>query len=78
MMGSFMPRHPPGPRVDSPMIRAVRADDEITVEVEGGFARRRAPSDGVVVQLSDKDVFIGADALIEALRTLGRFPGADR
>ena len=56
------------------MVRAVRADDEITVEVQGGFARRRAPSDGVVVQLPDRDVFVSADALVEALRTLGRIP----
>jgi hypothetical protein len=78
MMAPFMARHPSGPRVDSPTIRAVRANDEITVQVEGGFARRRAPSDGVVVQLDDRDVFLGADALIEALRTLGRIPGAGR
>jgi len=56
------------------MLRVVRAGDEISVEVEGGFVRRRAPSDGVLVQLDDRDVFIGADALVEALRTLGRIP----
>lgn len=56
------------------MLRVVRAGDEISVEVEGGFARRRAPSDGVLVQLDDRDVFVGADALAEALRTLGRLP----
>lgn len=52
----------------------MRAGDEISVEVEGGFVRRRAPSDGVLVQLDDRDVFVGADALVEALRTLGRIP----
>ena len=56
------------------MLRVVRAGDEISVEVEGGFVRRRGPSDGVLVQLDDRDVFIGADALVEALRTLGRIP----
>jgi hypothetical protein len=52
----------------------VRAGDEITVSVLGGFVRRRAPTDGVVVQLDDRDVFVGADLLVEALRTLGRIP----
>jgi hypothetical protein len=78
MMPAFMARHPAPKRVDSPVVRAVRADDEITVEVEGGFARRRAPTDGVVIQLPDRDVFVGADALVEALRTLGRFPVSAR
>ena len=71
-MDGSMNRHSPGPRVESQTVRAVRAGDEITVEVQGGFARRKAPSDGVLVQMPDRDVFVGAEALIEALRTLGR------
>ena len=67
-------RPSPASTVRSPTIRVVRAGDEISVEVEGGFARRRAPSDGVMVQLIDRDIFVGADALVEALRTLGRIP----
>jgi hypothetical protein len=78
MMPAFMARHPAPTRVESPVVRAVRAGDEITVEVEGGFARRRAPTDGVLIQLVDRDVFVGADALVEALRTLGRIPTAGR
>jgi hypothetical protein len=57
-----------------PLLRTVRAGDEITVAVEGGFARRRAPTDGVIIQLSDRDLFLSADALVEALRALGRTP----
>jgi hypothetical protein len=67
-------RRSPEPAVPSPVIRAVRAGDEISVPVLGGFVRRRAPADGVVVQLDDRDVFVSADLLVEALRTLGRIP----
>jgi hypothetical protein len=67
-------RRTPTPAVATPVIRAVRAGDEITVQVLGGFVRRRAPSDGVVVQMDDRDVFVDADILVEALRTLGRIP----
>ena len=56
----------------APPLRAVRAGDEITVAVDGGFARRRAPTDGIVVQLPDRDVFLPVDAVLEALRLLGR------
>jgi hypothetical protein len=73
-MLTVMRRNSPEPAVPSPVIRAVRAGDEITVEVEGGFVRRRAPSDGVVVQTGERDVFVAADLLVEALRTLGRIP----
>jgi hypothetical protein len=73
-----MSRHSPSSPVGSPTIRTVRADDEITVPVEGGFARRRAPADGILVQLTDRDVFVTADALVEALRTLGRIPSSAR
>jgi hypothetical protein len=73
-MMPLMRRPAPEPAIASPTIRAVRAGDEITVEVVGGFVRRHAPADGVVVQLEDRDVFVGADLLVEALRTLGRIP----
>jgi hypothetical protein len=73
-MMAGMPRRTPEPALASPTIRAVRAGDEITVEVLGGFVRRHAPSDGVVVQMDDRDVFVDADLLVEALRTLGRIP----
>ena len=73
MMAPVRKPSPPS-AVPSPILRVVRAGDEISVEVEGGFARRRAPTDGVMVQLDDRDVFVGADALVEALRTLGRMP----
>jgi hypothetical protein len=69
-----MRRPTPDPAIPAPTIRAVRAGDEITVQVLGGFVRRRAPSDGVVVQMEDRDVFVDADLLVEALRTLGRIP----
>jgi hypothetical protein len=78
MMGAFMSPQAPPPRVEGPAVRAVRAGDEISVEVEGGFVRRRAPADGIVVQLADRDVFVSADALIEALRNLGRIPSTGR
>ena len=69
-----MRRPAPEPAIPSPTIRAVRGGDEITLQVQGGFARRRAPSDGVMVQMEDRDVFVTADVLVEALRTLGRIP----
>jgi hypothetical protein len=78
MMGAHMSGPSPQPRVESPIIRAVRAGDEVSVQVEGGFVRRRAPSDGIVVELPDRDVFVTADALVEALRTLGRIPTSPR
>ena len=71
-----MRRPTPEPALASPMIRAVRSGDEITVQVLGGFVRRRAPTDGVVVQMDDRDVFVDAEVLVEALRTLGRIPTA--
>jgi hypothetical protein len=71
-----MRRPGPEPSVDAPTIRAVRGGDEITVQVLGGFVRRRAPADGVVVQMDDRDVFVPADLLVEALRTLGRIPSS--
>jgi hypothetical protein len=64
-----MPRRP-APTA-SPVLRAVRAGDEISIPVEGGFARRAAPSDGLVIELADRDVFVPVDALLEALRLLG-------
>jgi hypothetical protein len=78
MMAAFMNRPPATPAVTSATLRAVRAGDEITVEVIGGFARRKAPTDGVVVQLPDRDVFVDVAVLEEALRTLGRHPTSGR
>jgi hypothetical protein len=72
MMPPIMPARP-APSA-APVLRPVRAGDEITVQVEGGFARRRAPADGVVVELADRDLFLRAEALVEALRVLGRAP----
>jgi hypothetical protein len=78
MVMSSMARPPATSGVSSATLRAVRAGDEISVEVQGGFARRRAPTDGVIVQLPDKDVFVEVAVLEEALRTLGRLPAGGR
>jgi hypothetical protein len=59
---------------DSPVLRPVRAGQEITVAVEGGFARRLATGDGLMVELPDRDLFLPVDAVIAALRVLGRAP----
>src|SRR5205814_1244838 len=61
-MMAAMRRPSPEPAIASPTLRAVRAGDEITVQVLGGFARRRAPSDGVMVQMDDRDVVAAAEA----------------
>jgi hypothetical protein len=60
------------PRPSDPTLRAVRAGEEISVQVDGGFVRRAAASDGVVIELVDRDVFVSAELLLEALRALGR------
>jgi hypothetical protein len=78
MMGALMSRQPPSSRVVPATIRAVRAGDEISVAVEGGFVRRRAPTDGALVELSERDVFVTADALLDVLRTLGLLPSTSR
>jgi hypothetical protein len=57
-----------------PELKPIRAGEEITVQVEGGFARRRAPTDGVIVALTDRDVFFPVDDLVTVLRALGRYP----
>jgi hypothetical protein len=59
----------------TPELKPIRAGEEITVQVEGGFARRHAPSDGVMVALPDRDVFLAIDDLLQVLRALGRYPG---
>ena len=66
MIPEFMPR--------PPELKPIRAGEEISVQVEGGFARKRAPSDGVIVSLPDRDVFVPADDLLTALRAIGRYP----
>jgi hypothetical protein len=57
-----------------PELKPIRAGDEISVPVEGGFARRHAPSDGVLVALPDRDVFLPVDDVLTVLRVLGRYP----
>jgi hypothetical protein len=69
MMAGMKP--PPSPSSE-PLLRAVRAGEEISVQVDGGFVRRPAPSDGVVIELFERDVFVSAEAMLEALRALGR------
>ncbi len=56
------------------ILRPVRAGAPISVEVAGGFVRRPAPADGVVVELADRDVFLPADTLVQALRALDELP----
>jgi hypothetical protein len=69
----MMPRVKPATSpLPHPTVRAVRAGEEISVQVDGGFVRRPAPDDGVVIELVDRDVFVSADVLLEALRALGR------
>lgn len=41
------------------------------MEVEGGFVRRHAPSDGLVVQTPERDVFLPVEVVVEAMRLLG-------
>lgn len=55
-------------------VRPIRTGDEISVAVEGGFVRRKAPCDGVVVEVPERDVFLPAESLIEALRQLDALP----
>jgi hypothetical protein len=69
----MMPAMPPEP-ARTPPLRPVHAGEEISVAVEGGFARRRAPGDGLIVELPDRDLFLPVDAVLEALRVLGRAP----
>jgi hypothetical protein len=56
------------------VLRPVRAGQEITVAVEGGFARRCATGDGLLVELPDRDLFLPVESVVEALRVLGRTP----
>lgn len=62
---------------ETPTLRPVRAGDELTLAVENGYVRRRAPSDGVVIEMPDREVFVPADELLEALRALGLVPPED-
>jgi hypothetical protein len=57
---------------ENPVIRPVRAGDEIVVQVEGGFVRRPAPADGLVIATAERDVFVTAEDALEALRLLGK------
>jgi hypothetical protein len=60
--------------MSKPVLRPVRAGEEIVVAVEGGFVRRAAPADGVVVEIADRDVFLPVDEVLAALSALGRTP----
>lgn len=53
-----------------PVIRPVRAGDEIIVEVEGGFVRRPAPCDGLAVETADRELFLPAAAVTHAMKLL--------
>jgi len=48
-------------------LRPVRAGDEYSKAVEGGFRRARAPEDGLVVEQEDRTLFLSRRALLEAL-----------
>lgn len=52
-------------------VRPVRAGDEITKAVEGGFRRDRASSDGILVVTADRDIFIPLDMLGAPLAKVG-------
>lgn len=55
-------------------LRPVQTGDDVVVAVEGGFVRRKAPCDGAVIELPDREVFLPAEALIEVLQRLDRLP----
>lgn len=52
-------------------IRPVRKGVPFSREVQGGVYRTPAPSDGLVIDLADKDVFLDAIAVAIELRKLG-------
>lgn len=66
------------PSATEPLIRPVRAGDEIVVAVEGGFVRRAAQVDGLVVETPERDVFLPVDTVLDALRVLGRIVSEKR
>lgn len=57
-------------------LRPVRAGDDITVQVENGFVRRRASEDGIVIELPDRDLFLSTEPVLECLRALGKVPAS--
>lgn len=52
-------------------IRPVRKGAPFTREVVGGVFRTPAPSDGLVVDLVDKDIFLEVGVVVLALQELG-------
>ena len=42
----------------TPRLVLIRAGQPLSVAVVGGFVRRPAPSDGLVVMMADRDVFL--------------------
>jgi hypothetical protein len=55
-------------------VRPIRAGDEISVAVEGGFVRRKAPVDGIAIETPERDIFLPVDSVLEALRQLDAAP----
>ena len=55
-------------------VRPVRAGEEISVAVEGGFVRRKAPVDGIAIETPERDIFLPVESVLEALRQLDVVP----
>lgn len=51
-------------------LRPVAPGDAISVEVQGGFVRRGAPSHGLVVETESLDIFLPYDKVKDALLAL--------
>ena len=52
-------------------IKPIRKGEPFSREVQGGVHRTPAPSDGLVVDLVDKDVFLDVAVVVMALQDLG-------
>lgn len=53
-------------------IRPITKGQIATFEVEGGYARKPAPCDGLLIESAKATVFIPATEAIKALKTLQR------
>lgn len=51
-------------------IRPVRRGEPYSRECPGGVKRTEAPSDGIAVELVDKDIFLSLDAVLAAIKQL--------
>ncbi|MDX2020831.1 MAG: hypothetical protein SF187_11365 [Deltaproteobacteria bacterium] len=51
-------------------LRAVLEGDDMMVAVEGGYIRRAAPEDGLVVATGADEMFLPEGKIVEALRAL--------